>query len=239
MLVADIDLENKEWKRIFPDSGYITEAYAGTFDGAFHTITGLKVTASASNQGLFGGIGLAAADGKTVTATIKNLKVEGSVTTSNTNVGGIVGQLFAGSVENCSFTGIVSSSKAKAYIGGIVGYANGDKPDKRPALKISGCVNRASVQTAGNAQNTVAGGIVGYAKYTEITDCYNAGTVSGTSRTAASAVSFRITSRLPIAITSQNERLLGPASLPDFCTAPQALQTAIIRKPLSVQVPVK
>lgn len=183
VLVADIDLENKEWKRIFPDSGYITEAYAGTFDGAFHTITGLKVTASASNQGLFGGIGLAAADGKTVTATIKNLKVEGSVTTSNTNVGGIVGQLFAGSVENCSFTGSVSSSKARAYIGGIVGYANGDKPDKRPALKISGCVNRASVQTAGNAQNTVAGGIVGYAKYTEITDCYNAGTVSGTSRT--------------------------------------------------------
>ena len=63
VLVADIDLENKEWKRIFPDSGYITEAYAGTFDGAFHTITGLKVTASASNQGLFGGIGLAVADG--------------------------------------------------------------------------------------------------------------------------------------------------------------------------------
>ena len=46
----------------------------------------------------------------------------------------------------------------------------------------SGCVNRASVETANDAKNTVAGGIVGYAKYTEITDCYNIGTVSGTSR---------------------------------------------------------
>ena len=184
VLVADIDLENQNWKRIFPDSGYITEAYAGTFDGAFHTIKGLNVNnASAANQGLFGGIGLATVDGKTVTATVKNLNVEGSVTASNNNVGGIVGQVNAGSVINCSFTGFVSSSKAKANIGGIVGYVNGDKPDKKPGVVLSGCVNRASVETANDAKNTVAGGIVGYAKYTEITDCYNIGTVSGTSRT--------------------------------------------------------
>ena len=183
VLVADIDLEGQNWKRIFPDSGYITEAYAGTFDGAFHTIKGLNVNATAANQGLFGGIGLATVDGKTVTATVKNLNVEGSVTASNNNVGGIVGQVNAGSVINCSFTGSVSSSKAKANIGGIVGYVNGDKPNKKPTVVLSGCVNRASVETKNDAKNTVAGGIVGYAKYTEITACYNTGTVSGTSRT--------------------------------------------------------
>lgn len=181
VLKADIDLENKEWKRIYPDSGYITEAYAGTFDGAGHTIKGLKVNGTTIDQGLFGAIGLATVDGNTVTAVIKNLKVEGTVTSTASYVGGIVGRVNAGSILNCSFSGSVTTTKSNGNLGGIVGYINGDKPEKKPVIVLSGCVNRATVSSG--TKGTVAGGIVGYAKYAEITSCYNVGSISGTSRT--------------------------------------------------------
>ena len=188
VLMSDIDLENKPWERIYPNSGYITEAYAGTFDGAGHTIKGLSVSASTSDWGLFGAIGLTTTDdGETVTAVIKDLHVEGTVITSGNYVGGLVGRVNAGSLLNCSFTGTVSSSKDKANIGGLVGYVNGDKPDKKPTVVLSGCVSHATVcagtgASGALAKNTVVGGLVGYAKYTEITNCYNTGTVVGTSR---------------------------------------------------------
>lgn len=181
VLTADIDLENEPWKRIYPDSGYITEAYAGTFDGDGHTITGLYINETTADQGLFGAIGLATADGETVTAVIKNLKVEGQVDSSGNYVGGIVGRVNAGSVINCSFDGSVTSSKKNASLGGIVGYINGDKPEKKPTVVLSGCVNRATVSS--ETSGTVAGGIVGYAKYASITDCYNLGSIAGMSRT--------------------------------------------------------
>ncbi len=181
VLTSDIDLENEPWKRIYPDSGYITEAYAGTFDGDGHTVKGLYINETTADQGLFGAIGLANLDGETVTAVIKNLKVEGRVSSEGNYVGGIVGRVNAGSVINCSFDGSVTSSKKNANLGGIVGYINGDKPEKKPTVVLSGCVNRADVSSA--ASGSVAGGLVGYAKYTEISDCYNLGSVSGANRT--------------------------------------------------------
>ena len=51
--------------------------YAGTFDGQFHYIT-YNTTATGSSFGLFGG----------VSGTIKNLKVDGSITTSTNKIGG-------------------------------------------------------------------------------------------------------------------------------------------------------
>ena len=75
-LTADIDLNSEEWIPIYPASGYATEAFAGTFDGDGHTISGLYINSDKSNQGLFGLIN---------GAEIKNLKVEGNVTSSNRN----------------------------------------------------------------------------------------------------------------------------------------------------------
>lgn len=186
VLVNDIDLENKDWTRI-SDFKYVTEAYAGTFDGAFHTIKGLNVNATTSDQGLFGPIGAIITDKKvTAYATIKNLSVEGTVSSTNNYVGGIAGRIVnGGKIENCSFTGTVSSSGKNANIGGIVGYVSGSKD--YPVIEISGCVNHADVITAKNAQGslpagTIAGGVVGYAKFADITNCYNTGSVSGVNR---------------------------------------------------------
>lgn len=162
-LTADITLSG-EWIPFNPSSGSVTEAYAGTFDGDGHMISGLYINATAANQGLFGLIN---------GATIKNLKVEGNVTSSNNYVGGIVGKIQQGAVENCSFSGSVSTTKPRGYAGGIAGYAGNIATQK---ATISGCVNMGNVT---GETNGVVGGIVGYAKYSTIENCYNTGSVNG------------------------------------------------------------
>ena len=64
--------------------------YAGTFDGKFHCIT-YNCEATGSSFGLFGGL----------SGTVKNLKVDGSITTNTNKIGGLVGECFSGTIENC------------------------------------------------------------------------------------------------------------------------------------------
>ncbi len=64
-----------EWTPISNKSA-IASAYSGTFDGDKHTISGLS-----GSNGLFGFVN---------GATIKNLKVEGTISGASANVGGIV-----------------------------------------------------------------------------------------------------------------------------------------------------
>ena len=158
-LKNDIDLSGITWTPFTPTSGYIADAYSGTFDGGGHTIKGLNINATASNQGLFGQIN---------GATIKNLNVSGSVTSTNSYVGGIVGKVQAGTIQNCSFSGSVESAKSSsAYAGGIVGGTVNQ-------TTISGCYNTGTI-------TGYAGGILGYGK-ANISDCYNTGTIKGTNR---------------------------------------------------------
>ena len=165
ILTQNIDLKGETWMPFAPKTGYVTDAFAGTFDGNRHTIKGLNINATAANQGLFGLIN---------GATIKNLKVEGTVQSNNNYVGGIVGKIISGNVEQCSFTGTIKTTKAGAYVGGITGYSGNGSTQKG---MISECVNNATVSGG------VAGGIAGYAKYSTIESCYNTGNIKATGNT--------------------------------------------------------
>ncbi|MFR1189418.1 MAG: S-layer homology domain-containing protein [Oscillospiraceae bacterium] len=164
-LAGDIALTGT-WTPVGSTAAYVGDFFAGTFDGCGHTISGLNVQGSTTNQGLFATINQ---------ATIRNLNVSGTVSSSSNYVGGIVGKAQAGTIENCSFSGSVSSSKSGAYVGGIAGGLNSNN------VTISGCANAASV-TGG-----CAGGILGYGgsnKVTKVTieNCYNAGSITGSSK---------------------------------------------------------
>ena len=167
-LTADIDLGGEAWTPFEPSSGYVTEAYAGTFDGANHTIKGLLVNATSSKgAGLFGTV---------CGATIKNLKVEGNVSASNSAfVGGIVGRTqTSATIDSCSFAGTVTSTKKSGSsnaTAGIVGKVN-----KGP-VTITNCANTATVNGNGN----IAAGILGYGGSNKVTieNCYNTGAISG------------------------------------------------------------
>ena len=157
-LANDIALTGA-WTPVGNGVSAVKDFFAGTFDGCGHTISGLNVQGSTVNQGLFAAINK---------ATIRNLNVSGTVSCGTKNyVGGIVGKVQAGTIENCSFSGSVTGG----YTGGIAGGLNGNN------VTISGCANLAAVT------GTTAGGILGYWKNTAaIRDCYNTGSVTGSAK---------------------------------------------------------
>lgn len=180
-LANDIDLTDTKYagKSITPA---LSDAFSGTFDGNGHTISGLCInTKSKNGVGLFGTVN---------GASIQNLKVEGSVTGTNSGfVGGIVGKVQnCATIKNCSFTGTVANTKtsgSNVAAGGIVGRVNTIASGK--SLSIEGCANHAAVSAP------YAGGILGYATAKAITikSCYNDASVTGS--TEAGGIFARIT----------------------------------------------
>lgn len=176
-LGADIDLESAEWTPIgvgTRKSSGIAEGstpFAGTFDGAGHVISGLKI---ASTQGADFAIGLfGILDG----AVVKNLTVaDAEVTVPQSELAGILCGMMANDAT-ASGVSVSGSVSGKAGVGGIAG---------RMTLSgtIENCENSASVAAADGVGN--AGGIVGAAYYTTptgrmaITGCRNSGSISGT-----------------------------------------------------------
>ena len=166
-LTADIDLGGEAWTPFEPSSGYVSQAYAGTFDGANHTIKGLSVNlTSSTGAGLFGTV---------CGATIKNLKVEGNVSASSSVfVGGIVGRTqTSATIDSCSFAGTVTSTKKSGAAGtaGIVGRVN------TGTVTITNCANTATI----NGTGAIAAGILGNGGSNKVTieNCYNTGAISG------------------------------------------------------------
>lgn len=164
-LTADIDLGGEAWTPFEP-SGFVTEAYAGTFDGANHTIKGLSVNStSKSGVGFFGTVH---------GATIKNLQIAGNIYSTNSSyVGGIVGRTQGNvTIDGCSFSGSVTATKAGMTngAGGIAGRVSAG------TLAVTNCANLSDVTGSGSAA-----GILGYAGNTKVTieNCYNSGAISG------------------------------------------------------------
>ena len=159
ILTQNIDLKGEEWTPFAPTTGKVADAFGGTFDGNGKTISGLSV----SGDGFF-----AVVNG----AEIKNLTLQGTVSGSSASVGGIVGKT-QGSVKitNCAFEGNVTSTNTGTTSGtaGIVGKVNSGN------VTITGCVNNASING-----NSNAAGIIGYlsASGTTISESYNTGKIT-------------------------------------------------------------
>ena len=145
-------------------------SFSGTLDGGGYTISGLNVPGSSTPN--LGGIVNSLKAG----ATIKNLNVNGSVTSnyvSNARVGGIVGINY-GTVDNCTFSGSVTGGKinnsTNGAIGGIVGL-------NQSTGTITRCTNNADVSGQGTNELYV-GGIAG-SNHGTLANCTNTGAISG------------------------------------------------------------
>ena len=158
-ITLDTDLTlTGEWTPIGTES----QPYTGTFDGGNHTITGLKIDQSGTdNVGLIGRLG---SGGKVQDVTLTEVNVTGG-----TYVGGIAGQT-DGTVENCSVNGTVTGQN---QTGGIVG---------RNFSTISGCSAEGTV-----TGNINVGGISGLCvpNYDTGTDSLIGSTIDGCHSTAA------------------------------------------------------
>lgn len=179
-LEADINLAFNEWKPI--------PIFSGTFNGNGHTISGVRITSTGSDMGLFrfvekGGV-------------VEGLNVSGTVMPggTQTSVGGIIGEN-RGTVKNCEFNGSVIGEK---NVGGVVG-TNADS-----GMVIS-CSAKGSVRG-----NTGTGGIAGENAGTLINCENNAGinltqTNEGSSETDIDKI-------LEDADNDEEENILGSTS---------------------------
>ena len=182
VLKADIDYA--EFTKI-GDTG--DHKYAGTFDGQFHTIT-FNCTASAASWGLFGG----------VSGTIKNLKVDGSITTGVNKIGGIVGECFGGTIENCiSSVDIIGTASLDACYAGICARSSAS------GVKINNCIYEGTIDApeAGNMASIV--GWAGDGCNATVTNCIFTGTINGNAEYPNENVSYTI-ARRPGVITVSN-----------------------------------
>ena len=155
VLCSDIVISSdRTWIPIGDYSANTRNKYAGTFDGAGHTIDGLKADGG-SAQGFVGYM-----DG----GTIKNCTFNGTVTSSG-SAGGICGSNY-GTIENCTFNGTVTGS-GNGSAGGICGSNSNSGT-------IKNCTSYGKVTSSkGNT-----GGICGYNSST-VTGCTNNAAVEG------------------------------------------------------------
>ena len=188
-LTADITLTG-EWTPIGTD---YRNSYTGTFNGGGHTISGLTVTGSNENAGLFGYIdkvgtvknvvlkdvqiesdnqyGCVGGVAGNSDGNIENCSVSGSVS-SRCTAGGVVGQQFGGSITLCGSSATV---KGTGEVGGVAG-----KTDNSATLTACYATENVTFERASTI-NTFAGGVVGSNGTGSIlTACYATGNVTGT-----------------------------------------------------------
>ena len=200
-LTADIDMSGVQWKPIgelLLSGDFSTtqptlskdNSYTGTFDGAGHTITNLKVTSSDAvvayflmpdihtAAALFGVVGTGGrVENLTVSADITN---EPRTSASTNNIYGDAAAIVGynhGTVTNCTAGGTVTAKDANCYAGGIAAI--------NLRGTIVGCSNRSTVTLANSVQ--YVGGITGHNDYGTISGCSNSGTVKGLNSTGCSA----------------------------------------------------
>ena len=196
-LMADIDLNNEAWTPIGTESN----PFVGTFDGNNKTISNLKITAG-NYAGLFGYVStatiktatikdvkLAKADvsggermatliGKiTGNAIVTNCSNDAasSVTGSDSNTGGLIGEIVNGTVELTNLVNnaaVKNTKESNSRAGGIVAQVT-----TGANVTLTNCTNYGAVKT----NNGYAGGIVSaYQSGTlNIENCVNNGTLDG------------------------------------------------------------
>lgn len=142
--------------------------FSGTFDGNGHTIT-LNITADyAANNGLFkqlvGG------------ATVKNLRLTGSVTQTKKKSGTAA---LAGKANSYASDILVENCSADVTVSGYskVGGLLGDVTSSQNSVTVRSCANLGTV----TGQNNGVGGIVGQSSGAgcAISACYNRGDITG------------------------------------------------------------
>ena len=182
VLGSDIDLGGLPWTPIGSGEtvNYNPVSFRGEFDGGFHTISGLSVTGSIKNAGLFGYVYLADVANLSVSGTV-DVTIEGGVPYA----GGITGKSYGSFIEDCRSAVSVNAvsirdSSAIAVAGGIVGNSADDN--------IVNCYNVGTVHAEVHVEKSIGGsGIAisaGIAADLELAsnifNCYSSGMITAT-----------------------------------------------------------
>ncbi len=112
-----------------------------------------------------------------------NITIDGMKSSSYRMAGGIAGQVLYGNVAECYVSGVVSDAVGYAYVGGVVAYlSESSLVDSFNTAAIS--AKRVSFGSIGSGSDddTQTGGIVGNIRASEMSNCYNSGTILKTDK---------------------------------------------------------
>ena len=170
VLTKDVNLNSATNKTTHPQTpiGNSTKKFTGSFNGGSNEISNLEISTSAQGAGLFG---------YTQDASISNLTVSGTVNSSSSRAGGLVGCAIGDlTVTGCTVNVAVDAENGASA--GVVGTID--------CGTETGAVNITSTTSKGAVSGTqYMGGIIGYvvgAKDTSITvtGCKNTGNITST-----------------------------------------------------------
>lgn len=181
-LQNDIDMSSSD------GATCLIKKLTGTFDGGNHKLTGLKLVGG--NNACTGLVG-------TLCGKIQNLDVEGATLTdtgTTNNAAILAGFVPAGSTVNitgCRVSGTITGTGGNSYtyIGGFIGYVDGNSDDNT-AVSISGCVQNVAITAP---SSSYAGGFIGSVlNFGNITveNCAILGGISGSAAAAGGVVGF-------------------------------------------------
>jgi len=194
-LVANIDMSGYTGTS-YNIIGNVSTHFTGGFDGNGYVISNLtySATLNTSEVGMFG---------YTDHATIKNMRLENvNIYSNGSDIGGLIGYQYYGTVTDCSTTGSVSGGNG---VGGLVGHQYGDS-----VSKILNCYSTASVTgpvrvggligmcvgpvsncystgnvTADSGTTAYIGGLIGDQYYATVSNCFTTGNVTGSATSYA------------------------------------------------------
>ncbi len=178
------------WKPIgYFNSNLDNYPFWGTYDGQSHTISNLyikHITVDLSPVGLFGHI---------TNATISNLNLINLNVRGRLNVGGLVGDCFSSTIENCSCSGNVRGTEVIGVLAGYLSESNVNLCYSSGTVAgvslIGGLVGTIEMNsTVSNCFSTAdhlnngyyGGGLAGSSTFTSsVINCYSTGHVYGNS----------------------------------------------------------
>ena len=144
--------------------GTYSNPFQGTFDGNNNTISGIRIYSDNDEKGLFGMVS---------GGTVKRVNLANARITAEHRVGGIAGNTFKATIEDCIVGDDVcihTVANDASNHGGIVG--------NNQAGPVRRCISRARLTMADGVTNSKRyGGIVGYNNGGTITDCIADGVV--------------------------------------------------------------
>ena len=183
--------------------------FVGSLNGENHELLRLRIRASGREyQGFFGYIGQG--------ATLQNIRLTEISVTGNSEVGGLVGWNYGGTVENSYATGSVNGGQG---VGGLVGGSSGTVQNSYATGSVSGSGGYVGglvgVNYEGTVQNSYAtgnvtasehnvGGLVGYNQRGTVQNSYATGSVNGSNNNVGGLVGYNYGG------TVQNSLALNP-----------------------------
>lgn len=189
ILTANIDLDiypyntGRGWVPIGDWYDWYRNYFYGSFDGDYHTISGLFINISSDNEpaGLFGEV---------YNATIKNITLSNVNVTGFYDVGGLAGDAIYSIITGADVSGTISGTSG---IGGLIGYAfgsyiadtsftgtvNGEDSVGGLIGYLDGCAVRNSSSSGEVEGYDKIGGLVGYNYKGSIFKSYSDSSVAG------------------------------------------------------------